>query len=149
MKKTYLISVILVLTMCAAAIITASGNISLFIDFPSMVMVIGITCIMIIFNWDIQTIIKSFKAPFKQNPLKKELEIALVFFNSIQKYLIYSSILGLLSGVMVMLGILNDSVSFGRGLAIALLVIYYNFIIQLILVTPFKSGIKKKLIETD
>jgi len=50
-----------------------------------------------------------------------------------------------LSGIIAMFANLNDSITITEGFSLALLVLYYALMLELLLVIPFRTGIKKRI----
>ncbi len=54
---------------------------------------------------------------------------------------------GIMLGVIAMFNFVSDFITVGRGLAVALLVVFYAVILTFTVALPFQFGLKKRIIE--
>jgi len=146
MKKTYVLSIILFLALFCGAIITAGGNILVFLNLPSFIMVAGTAFVLLLGSFSLKEMGNSFSAAFqKSSPNRQEMETALAFFTVMAKHLLIAGFLGTMVGAITMLSLLGevDSVSFGA--ALSLTTFLYALILIALVALPFRAGIEKKL----
>jgi flagellar motor component MotA len=152
MKIFYFIALFLVLGTIITGMLfcTNFSDISLYID-PASFLILLFPALLLIksqFGWT--EIGEAFSLAFSRKPVKKsQLEKALLFFTTLQKYLIWAGIIGFTIGVIAMFSDISDYTVVGRSLAVALLVLFYAFILIFAVVLPFQAGLKKRIAEND
>ena len=149
MRKIYYLSLILVLLILFAAGYITGGRVSIFLDPASGLVVVITTFCLVLANFTLSEIGDAFRAGFSQNPSRPQLEKGYVLFHAMQNYLWVSAAVGTLTGTTAMLANLEDSKAIGMGAALAMLCVLYAMVLNLILVFPFKTGIRKRLAESD
>ncbi|MDC7125189.1 MAG: MotA/TolQ/ExbB proton channel family protein [Spirochaetales bacterium] len=149
MKKSYILSlIVLIATMLFAMI--CSGCVSCFLDIGSLFMVIIPTFFMLIANYSLNEIGSSFVEGFRKEQIDStRLKTGIIFFKSMQKYLIFSGMLGVFTGVIAMLAMLDNPEKFGAGLALALLTVLYSLFFSMAVAIPFRTGLEKRLAEFE
>lgn len=136
----------LFLGMCALGILFSGANIAWFVSIPSLLMVVAPSLFLSLCSFGFGEIGSYFSAGFSRQVEPKEVLLnALVFFQSLKKYLFVSGIIGTFVGVIAILSTLGDvkTVAFNTGLAV--LTVLYAFILYMGLVVPFTAGIRKKI----
>ena len=148
MKRLYIPMAIAVLAIWAAAVLLGKGSLSWFFDLPSLVLVLFPAFFLSLGVFGFREIGRAFSVGFrKEGAVEADLRKALVFFEALPQYLILSGLLGTLLGVMTMMRWIDDLRSMGSGMALALLTVVYSLILTMVLVVPFRSGIRRKLAE--
>jgi len=148
MKKIYGLFLILTLGIFALGILINRANALLYIDFASLIIVVVPALILLLSNFSWKEMGASFSIGFKKGPSEEELEKGLLFFEAAQKYLLYSGFIGLMIGLIVLIGALGEnSEGVASGFSLSLVTVLYALILVLVVVFPFKHGIKKRLIE--
>lgn len=148
MSKRYFIMVAGAFALCLAAMV-ASGDLShlkMVVNIPSLIIVLVIPFLLSLSSFTLKEGHRAFRAAFKASEAsRRELELALVFFRALRRYFSLSGIFGFFSGIIAMLMNLKDPGFIGWGVALSLLTVYYVLILELLLVVPFQTGIKKQL----
>lgn len=150
MKKSYFMVIVvfaflLFMTWWVAAGI---GDVLIFIDFPSAMVVLLCTLILLLANYSLGDIRRFFILGFRKEEIDPgDLENGVVFFSAVQKYLILSGMLGVFVGMIAMLAMLDDPAKIGRALSLSLLTALYAIILSMVIVIPFKTGLQKRLNE--
>ena len=146
MKGFYGISILLTLGLIIGGMITAGAPISVYVSLPSFVIVTAIPLFMLLASFSPAEILKAFSSSFKRDADKEGLKKAELLFGSLGKYIATSGATGILLGVVAMLTNLGDLEWLGKGLALALLVVFYALLLHILLVFPFLASIRKKLV---
>lgn len=157
MKKSYLIFAILSLLMISGAMILSGQSVRTYTNIPSLAMVTLTSVFLLLTNYSPVQIVRAFTIGFKKNGTdKKDLKRSLNLFDSLGKYLILSAILGSMTGFIAMLSFYaKDTSSIGSaakwagGSALAVLTILYSLIFYMIVVVPFRNGLKNKLVALE
>ncbi len=156
MKKSYPIFAILSFMIVLVAMFMGGESLSVYLDFVSLFMVVLITVFLLLTNYSPSEIVMAFTIGFKKEGIdKKELKKSINLFESLGKYLILSAILGTITGFIAMAAYYaGDTQNMGTGdwaggSALAIITILYSLIFYLIIVVPFKNGLKNKLIEIE
>ncbi|MEW5817151.1 MAG: MotA/TolQ/ExbB proton channel family protein [Spirochaetota bacterium] len=89
-----------------------------------------------------------FAIGFKKEPADAvTLKKGITFFTNMQKYLLFSGIIGMMIGIIAILAITEDPSKVGKGLSVASLTILYALVLSIAIAIPFKLGLEKKLAE--
>ncbi len=129
-------------------IVVGFKNILIYIDPASFFIVLVPTILFLKSQFSWSEIGEAFTTAFSRKPVKKlKLEKALLFFTALQKYLIWAGLIDFTLGVIALFSNFSNYVTVGNGLAVALLVMLYAFILIFTVALPFQSGLKKKLTE--
>ena len=150
MKRSYFVVIIVfaVLVFMTWWVAAGIGAVLIFIDFPSAMVVLLCTLILLLSNYSLGEIRKFFALGFRKEEIDPgDLENGVVFFSAVQKYLILSGMLGVFVGMIAMLAMLDDPAKIGRALSLSLLTALYAIILSMVIVIPFKTGLQKRLNE--
>ncbi|MFC1477110.1 MotA/TolQ/ExbB proton channel family protein [candidate division KSB1 bacterium] len=129
-------------------IYAAGGSYGLFINPPSLFITVILSGILLLGAFSPIEIFSYFAAAFrKKTDDTKTIKHALNFFDTLQRYLLFSAFVGVIVGIISMLVNLEDPEALGPGTAVCLLTLFYSLTLILIIVAPFRAGLKKRLIE--
>ena len=145
MKKLYFVMVILVCGVLVWACLASGSGLGAFISVPSLIAVVLPGLFMSIAHFSFTEMGTFFKISFKEEAAEPGLKKALLFFTSLQSYTILAGVFATLAGVIGMLGNIEDKSSIGSGMSLALITILYAVILNLTLIVPFKTAIRKQL----
>ena len=147
MTKIYPLSVIAVLAMIVLAIVLSGGVVGVFVSFPSVIMVFGITIALTLASHRPSEIRTAFVAAHAStNPA--ELRLAVAFFTALQRYGLWAGFLSTMLGAIVLLANLGDASHVGAGAAIALITVFYAIVFLLVVVLPYRAAAEKRLAST-
>lgn len=151
MRYLYFILIILVLGCIAGAIITSGIPILYFVNFISLMVVLLPSAFLALISYSFGEIGLAFTSAFKKiTSTKINLKNALLFFNSLQAYILLSAGLATLIGfVAILYGSPDKNNMIASGIAVSLESILYALLLILVCIIPFKTGIKKKLNDLD
>jgi hypothetical protein len=125
-----------------------SMDISIYIDPPSFYILLVPVLLLLKSQFSWADMGEAFAIGFSRKPVEKaRLKKALLFFTVLQKYLMWTGLIGLMLGIIAMFSSFSDYIAVGRGLAVALLVVFYALILTLTIALPFQYGLKKKITE--
>ena len=144
MKKNYFISILLTAGIWMLGIYFAVGDFLFFFNAPCLMLTVMPAVFMSLAHFSVTEIAKSFTAAFKEQVPQKDVQVALVFFDALQKYILGSAFTGFLLGIILMLYDITHKGLFGKGVAISLLCILYGAIFIIIVTIPFKAAVLKK-----
>ncbi len=147
MKKSYFWGMLFALFLIWGATVLSGTSLEVYINIPSLFMVIGLSGVLAVFSWDLKTIGQCFKAVFSPAATAQEMELGVVFFSTLTTYFFLSAAVATGTGVIAILTNLSDSMAVGQVVALALLSTYYSLILTLLVTLPFRSALRKKLIE--
>jgi len=149
MKKQYFWGVLFGLLLIWGATVLSGTKLRVYVNIPSLFMVLGLSTIIMLFSWDLKSVASSFKAVFAQKSGVKELKVGIEFFSTLTKYFFLSAAIGTGTGLIAILTNLSDVERIGAVVALAMLSTYYSLILTLFITLPFRSGLRKKLIEME
>lgn len=145
MKIRFIIGLILVLLVVGTGIWISGGSFLLFLDPYSFAIEILASCFVIIMSFSIKEIRTAFAHVFdRETDNTANYRKDIVLFSAMQNIVTTVAITALLMGVIAMLSQLMDAAAIGRGLALALLSGFYALILQLALIIPCKTILRKK-----
>ncbi len=150
MKRSYFVVIIVFAVLVFMTWWVAAGidAVLIFIDFPSAMVVLLCTLILLLANYSLGDIRKFFALGFRKEEIDPgDLKDGVVFFSAVQKYLVLSGMLGVFVGMIAMLAMLDDPAKIGRALSLSLLTALYAIILSMGVATPFKTGFQKRLNE--
>jgi len=148
MKNFYAVLVLLCLMVYISAVFIAQGRLAYFFDPPSLVIILFPALFLLLTHFSAGEIVNSFKVPFREEKISREdLQLALLFSQSFQKYLITTGFIGFIFGFVMLLSNISDAKNFGIGLSCSLLSIVYATMIILMVIIPFQQSIKRKIAE--
>jgi len=147
MKKSYFWGVLFALFLIWGATVLSGTSIGVYISVPSLFMVVGLSGVLTVFSWDLRTIGRCFKAVFSPAAEEKDMQLGIVFFSSLTTYFFLSAAVATGTGVIAILTNLSDNMAVGQVVALALLSTYYSLILTLLVTLPFRTVLRKKIIE--
>ena len=150
MKKSYFSAIIVfaVLLFLAEWISVGIGDIDIYLDMMSILLILMCPLVLLLANYSLSDIRKYFAIGFKKENVEPvDLKNGIIFFSSLQKYLVLSGIMGSLIGLIAILAMLADPEVIGQSLALALITALYAIILSMVIATPFKTGLQKRLNE--
>ena len=124
MKRSYFVVIIVfaVLVFMTWWVAAGIGAVLIFIDFPSAMVVLLCTLILLLANYSLGDIRRFFILGFRKEEIDPgDLENGVIFFSAVQKYLVLSGMLGVFVGMIAMLAMLDDPAKIGRALSLSLL----------------------------
>ena len=159
MKKSFFVFAILAFIVVLSTIWASLGYgpslWSVFIDIPSLIIILLISVFLLLTNYSPGEVVLAFTIGFKKDRIKQQdLKKSINLFDSLGKYLIISAVLTTLAGLIAMLAVFSQisvdgNADWGGGIALAMLTILYSLILYLIIVIPFRNGLKNRLIEIE
>jgi len=151
MRKTYPLFLLIALALLASGYIFGGASIALGINLPCLLIVLGISSAMSLSVSSAREITSYFREPFKSEDEadRKILRNGEIFFRSLRYYFFLSGGIGTLTGVLILLSMVDSNEAIGLGMAIALITLYYGMVFSLILAIPFEVATRKKLVETE
>lgn len=119
--------VILVTSGMTAGHEESLSAIAIFIDIPSILIVIGIVSTGTIWSYPFATTAQAFKDTFTTGELEEERALqGYLVFQSMAEYAVGGGIIGTVIGLVKMLSNLDDPTAIGPAMAVALLTILYG-----------------------
>jgi flagellar motor component MotA len=148
MNRFYFPALILVLAVIVGGILISAGKLVYFVDFPSLIIATVLPLLLCFTTFTPADMGRSFRAAFGRGRTeKKELEVAVVFFLALQRYLLLSACIGALIGIMSMLSQTQDLKAIGMGFAMLLICVFYAVVLIMVLAMPFRVSAERKLAE--
>ena len=150
MKKTYflglvLFSLLIFITLWLSVGISA---VNIYVDFLSLILILLCSIFLLLANYSLGEIRMYFSLGFrKADADKTDITNGILFFTSLQKYLILSGLMGTFIGIIAVLANLNNPEVTGSGLALSLMTVLYAIILSMGIVVPFRTGLQKRLNE--
>ncbi|MBI9102869.1 MAG: hypothetical protein JEY99_10670 [Spirochaetales bacterium] len=144
MKKVFPLFMLLLI----AGIITMSAGWRVFLNIPSLVIVILLPTIASLVCFSSGEMIQAVKVAIKpENYEPNAVKKALVIQKATARNFDYTGALGFLIGVTAMFGNLNNEAYLTKGLALALIIIVYAVTIKFVFIIPAINALEKKMAE--
>ena len=77
----------------------------------------------------------------------QQLAVGIEYFTTFNKLLILTALSAMLLALVFLLGYIGDNTMFGSGLAVTLLAPFYAIIFMILVTVPFRSALKKKMVQ--
>jgi flagellar motor component MotA len=137
--------VILFLGLVVVTILFTGATIPFFLNIPCLLLIILPVFFVLMPVYKISGFTRNLSAAFNGKGSEKELKQALQFTKHLSLCFHFSAGVGVLVGLIAMLALINDTNVIGAGLSLTLVVLLYDFLIQIILVLPMSASLKKKI----
>jgi len=145
MKKFYIFGFLFVITVFIMAI-QKSSTILLFIDVISFLFTVIFSIILMRGIYSFREMLSYFSIAFRNNSTdKKEINDGITFFNTLQSILIFAGIITFIVGMVCFIASFEEPEAIGAALATAILAVLYSLGIIMIVVIPFRAGLKRML----
>lgn len=147
MRFSYFIWLIVFWGICIFAIVVAGGNIAWFLSLPSLLFVLAPGVVLSLGPFSFREIVSFFRSAFaSQRAEERLLQNALVFFESLGRYVVIGGFVGTIIGAIALLTGLDDPSVVASYVSLALITMLYGLILYTGIVLPFRSAVKKKLL---
>jgi flagellar motor component MotA len=144
----FIIGEILLLGLVFSAI-TIDQNLQWFIDWPSILIVVGGNLAMTLLSFNFNEIIDAIKHTFFSNVQKKQLEKSAYFWFCMIRNLLIVGSLGTLIGLVKILANVDNPEKIGPAMAIGVLTFFYGVLFNAMLPVPAYFLLTKKIAEID
>jgi hypothetical protein len=142
-------SVFVALAFLVALVFTMGGVYDIYIDLPTMLIVLLFPMLYQCALFGVHGFASSFKAPFEAEATPEELGFALEFFSSYGRATwLFTTVSCMLSAIRMLSDLVNYSM-LGVYLAIILLGILYAAVFSLVLVSPYVACLRQRLAERE
>ena len=147
MKVKYFLS-LLVLLVLMIFVMIVSGCFACFFDIPSLLLIVLAALFMLLSTYSFRDIGTYFSIGISRKDTDTvTLEKGILFFKTMQKYLIIMGVVGAMMGLIAMLATLDDPDRIGKGLALCLITVLYAVFFNIAVAIPFRTELEKQLIE--
>jgi hypothetical protein len=149
MILNYLFAVLSIVISIALTGFFSGAGILTCLDVPSVLIAIIFP---FIYQWALfgpSAIRKAFTAGFKKSVSMEEIKISQFFFKSYAKIVWFSTLLPTVIGTVAMLKNLEDRSMLGPNFAMILLSLLYAVIIEVIIIIPHLTILKRRVIELN
>ena len=133
----------------------AMGDPVTFLDIPSLIIVVGGTCALMLTSFPLQDVINLSryswhcvvppKPDCDRDKVKSELEKGILMYKRIKSYAQATGWVGVLIGAVIMLKNIDDPTAIGPGAALMLLTALYGTIIAYFIYLPISSKLQVQL----
>lgn len=146
MKRIYPLMFLVFLAVGTLGVVFAGAPASLFLNLPSLVIVLVIAVALSLCTFGPAEILRYFAIAFSGDGNdQRELREGVVFFRALQWYLIAGGLIGFMIGLITLLAGLQNATSVGSGTAIALLTLLYGLVLAAGVAVPFRSALERKV----
>jgi flagellar motor component MotA len=152
MLSRFLTGLVIALGLILAVIIFSSSlhGILIFLHWPSAVIIILIPMTVLLMNFSLKEIKKAFTCVFfniHQQATEPALQRSKLIFAAWQKYVFLAGGCGVLMGLILMLAYIADKAKIGMGLSTTLICLLYSLVLNLVIIIPCLTAIRKRLIK--
>ena len=131
------------LIITIALITLAMGDITAFIDIPSLLIVLGGTLGMLIFGCS--SIPNMVSAVFSGDATNEQLTAAAKGWRMARSYTLAFGVIGTFIGGVIMLKNMDDPAAIGPGVALAILTILYALLLSFAVYLPLQSRLEDRI----
>ncbi|OHD12058.1 MAG: hypothetical protein A2Z96_04970 [Spirochaetes bacterium GWB1_48_6] len=135
------------LSVLVVSIFISGSPFVIFLDFPSLLLLVGIQIMVTLAFSGFHGIARAFTAPFENTPAPAELRKARSYWKGQTTISLMAGFLGVLLGIISMMQNLSDNSALGRGAALALLILFYALILNLTIFIPYRLLCERRLAE--
>lgn len=147
MKKTYFVNLILLLAVVSFGIWLGGAGFGPYIDPPSLIIITLPVFFVLSSSYGYGDIFRAFSRPFASNCSREDLLHAENIFRTMRRVMWIAAGIGFFLGNIAMLAMLILE-NYFSGFAVAVLVLFYALILDMIVIMPYMTGIRRKLIES-
>jgi hypothetical protein len=140
----YIFAVIIVLIFMIVPI-WMTGDLNSFWDELTTLICVVFPIVFMLVLYGFKNSLNAFAIAFRKQCDKKDLNMALIFFKTLEKLIWLASGLGFIIGMVQMLLYTDDLSNINLGLAIDSLCIFSGFLMVIIVIVPLKFKIEQKL----
>lgn len=148
MKLFVIVGEVLLIGLIIASIVIDTP-IVVFIDIPSILIVVGVTFALQIISFKLDEINKAFSLCMGGSGTQDEIRKSVYFFESMVRNLLYSGVIGMMIGLIKMLQNLSNPETIGPSMAVASLTVIYSFVLIIICPLPSIYTLQKQLLGDD
>lgn len=150
MRKFAFIPLLMAAGLIISAVLFGGASLLVFFDIPSLIICAVVPFFLLLINFNFNEIVRAFRCSDDRfttdvNEIKK----ALVLFKCLEKQIFLMGGIGTFLGLIAMLANIDSMEMVGRGLALALITIFYSLLFNAFLVTPKQTGLKQRLIDAE
>jgi flagellar motor component MotA len=151
MKLKFFVGAILSLAILVSTIVFSGGNMIVFVDVPTYLIIFLIPAAIAFASWPLREIGKAFSAPFDAAATKVELSKSRLFFESLRKWVLVAALAGTMVGLVCILAFYSsgDQERLARNCAVMLLCVTNALAFFLVLPLPLESIAKRRLAELE
>lgn len=149
MKAKFWIGFLMTMATVVFGVIASGGKLLIFVDIPSLMVVILIPAAIAFASWPVRDIGRVFTALYDEGATRVELEKSLLFLNSLKQWMTTAAFMGLMLGLVCILRFYdgNKSGRLAPNLAVMLLCNATALFFMLLVPLPLASLAKRRLIE--
>ena len=129
----------------STVLLSGGGTGIIFLDLPSFIIAVVVPFLFVNVLFGFKEMGEAFSTPFRKEADKEKLMQSLIFFKTYAKATWLAGLISVLIGLITMLCTLDDKASIGPNAALALESLLYCGIINLVIIVPFTTFIKKQL----
>jgi flagellar motor component MotA len=144
-KSSYLIYLVLSLTSIAALIFFTGASYLFYIDIASLLVILIFLCILTIFQTGVKRTLDYYKCVFDPRADKALVTEAAGYFSSLSLYTLAVGSVVFFTGLIAVLGNLEDTSSVGPNLALALITLLYAGLLCVLIFLPFRIALEKRM----
>jgi len=138
-----IIGLIAILTL----ILLAMGDVTLFFNMPSVLIVLGGTIGMLL--WAGASIGSMFKAVFSGNATLEELQAGVNGWRLARVFTIAAGVMGTVIGLILMLHKMDDPAAIGPAMAVAMLTTFYGIVLSFAICLPLQARLQERAEEAS
>jgi len=149
MRVKFWIGFALTVAIVVLGILVSGGQPIVFVDIPSLAIVILIPAAIAFASWPVRDIGRAFSALYDEGASRMELEKSLLFFDSLRRWMSTAAFMGLMIGLVSILRYYtgNETGKLGPNLAVMLLCNASALFFMLLVPLPLASLARRRLVE--
>ncbi len=150
MRKFFILPLLMALCLFGMAIMYGGASLILYFDLPCLIICTVIPFIVLVSHYSLAEMGSAYSGALKSsNKTVEEIKRGIAFFRSAERQSLLAGGIGTFYGIIAMLANLADMSLIGRGLAAALITIFYSLLINQLVLSPFRNALEKKLVSKE
>ena len=151
MRRLFIVPLLIALAALIGSIVLEGVSLGIYLGLTPFMCSLLVSFVLLLTQFRLKEMAESFSYSRSKMPFdKQKIQRGILFFESMQKYLIISGVLGVFVGIVIILNYLSvDVADLCRRCGIALLTLFYSFFGVLMVSAPFETALKKRLAENE
>lgn len=148
MKKFFFINILIVMLLIIGALLLGKLSILIYLNIITLLLIILFPFLLLLTNFRMRDMVASCKIAMKNTACtKKDLRFAYIFFRTMQKYIIVTTIIVVAIGFVILTNLdlkATKILTLSRGIGLIAKSVVYASLMILLVNIPFISSIQKK-----
>jgi len=143
-KGLYALYLVLFFAVFFSTLRLAGVPVMFYLDIASLLLILLFLLLITICPWGFRKTLGFYRAVFDRDASPEHRKEGAAYFRSITTFTMLAGLLGFITGMIAMLGNLNDTSKMGPYLAVAMITVLYAAILCMTVFLPFRMSLEKE-----